>query len=160
MSAPNPTPHDPYDKFSDRLRFAAQRLAKYSESVKRTVSRAPVEGVREAEGYGAEIGNQRRATGKAAKTGQWGAREAIARRDWEGAVRIGMGEVRRLLPGVKEGEAPQELSTGQEDLAVATQRGAPSLMTKSLKGAPNARGKRRRLSERSGSSPRPPKRRS
>lgn len=150
VPAPTPSPHDPYEKFSDHLRFAAQRLAKYRDSVKRTLSLAPVERARESEEYGAKMWNQGQVSGMAAKTDREGAWEAIARGDWEGAVWMGAGEARRLLPGVKEGEASQEVP----------ERRTPAIRGRSRSGISNSGPKRRRLAELARSSPRPPKRRS
>jgi hypothetical protein len=165
VPAPTPSPHDPYDKFSDHLRFAAQQLAKYRDSLKRTVSLAPVERARESEEYGAKMWNQGQTRGMAATTDRGGAREAIARGDWEGSVRMAVRDVRRLLPGVKEGEASQEVrllpgvKEGEASQEVPERR-TPAIRGRSRRGTPNSGPKSRRLAELTGSSPRPPKRRS
>jgi hypothetical protein len=159
VPAANPSPHDPYDKLSDHFRFAAQQLAKYRDSLKRTVDRAPAEECRQSVQHAAKIWNQVRATGKAAMTDHGGAWEAIARRDWQWAVRIDVGEVRRLLPGSQQCVAPEEVDPKLDGDCVP-EGPAPALKRRSRRsGNPNSGPKSRRPAVRTGSSPRPPKRR-
>lgn len=97
------SPHDPYDKFSDHLRYAARQVAKYRASRTRA-DLAPMAERREAVQPAPKLGEQLRERGKAAQAYQGRVREAIARGEWQGALRMGVGDVRRLLPAPKGGE--------------------------------------------------------
>lgn len=100
-------PHDPYDRFSDHFRYAAQQVAKYRASRKRTDT-APMAESREAVEQTATMAEQLRTRGKAAQAHQGRVRDALARGEWQGALRLGVGDVRRLLPAPKGGAEQHE----------------------------------------------------
>ena len=101
------SPHDPYDRFSDHFRYAAQRVAKY-RAFRTRDGIAPTAERREAGEPASKIGEQLRETGNAAQAYQGRVREALARGEWQGALRLGVGDVRRLLPAPKGGGEQQK----------------------------------------------------